>query len=60
MPERWDRAREPVVGMIGQKLDGARLDPVALLDETAPFRQHQAEHADRVRVRRHGQAHGSL
>jgi len=42
--------------MIGQKLDGARLDPVALLDETAPFRQHQAEHADRIAVGSNGQA----
>ena len=30
-----DRAEQPVVGMVRQKLDGARLDPVALLDEAS-------------------------
>lgn len=31
-----DRAQQPVVGVIRQQLDGADLDPVALLNEAPP------------------------
>jgi hypothetical protein len=46
--------------MAAEKVCGASLDGVALLDQAAPLRQHQAKHPQRIRVGRHGQAHGSL
>lgn len=45
--------------MIAEKLDGASLDRVAALDEVALLRQDEAQHPDRVRVRRYEQTHGS-
>ncbi len=56
-PDPGDGGQQLVVGMIGQKLDGPRLDLIALSNQTAPFGQHEAEHANCVGVRVDRQSH---
>ena len=54
-----DGGQALVVRVTGEKLDGPRLDLAALSNQTAPFGQHEAEHANGIGARVDGQSRGA-
>ena len=51
-----DGCQELIIRVIGEQLDSAGLDLVALADKTSAFGKTEAEHANRVGIRVHRQS----